>query len=188
MSTPSVSGTDKVFRALTREKPRLMGYIRRRTGDAAESEDIYQEALLKIARRVDSGHRVADPLKYVYRVITNLIRDNYRRQQSEPQEELTDDILCQRPLPDQHMEAKERLEFFVAYLNTLPEKTRHIIIRRKLHGDSYRQIASEMGMTEYSVERRLNRAMHNLEARMTEQLASKERTQVRGMPEEPLYE
>ena len=189
MASPAASRTDDVFQVLADEKYRLLGYIRQRTDDAAEIEDIYQEALMKVAKRLEAGHTVTDPIKYVYRVIANIIKDNYRRRQGNSPEALTDDILCQRPLPDQHLEAQERLDIFMAYLNTLPAKTRRIIILRKLHGESYAKIADDLGISRHSAEKRLNRAMRTLEEMMTRQVVNKQtRSELRVSSEKLLYE
>lgn len=165
---------DDIFQSFSNERPRLLGFIKKRTNNIAEIEDIYQEAVMRVTKQLRAGGKPADPIGYLYRITANIINDNYRRQRGvDMSEPLTDDILCQRPLPDQHLEAQQRLKLFVEYLNTLPAITRNIIVMRKLHGKNYTQIANELDMNPKAVEKQLNRALRLMEENMTKHVLQK---------------
>ena len=158
---------DYTFQQLCDEKPKLLGYIKKRMSDNGDIEDIYQEAFTRTTKQLRSGHTLTDPIGYLYRTTSNIINDIYRGQRKgDLSEPLTEDILCHRPLPDQHVEAQQRLALFLKCLNNLPAVTREIVIMRKLHAKSYSEIANELNMTPKAVEKQLNRVLRSLEEMM----------------------
>ncbi|WP_157671976.1 RNA polymerase sigma factor [Cellvibrio sp. PSBB006] len=155
------------FQRLCDEKPKLLGYIKKRINDNGDIEDIYQEAITRTTKQLRSGNTLTDPVGYLYRTTSNIINDIYRGQRKgDVSEPLSEDLLCHRPLPDEHVEAQQRLALFIECLNSLPAVTRKIVIMRKLHAKSYSEIANELNMTPKAVEKQLNRILRTLEDMM----------------------
>jgi RNA polymerase sigma-70 factor (ECF subfamily) len=155
------------FQRLCDEKPKLLGYIKKRMNDNSDIEDIYQEAIARTTKQLRSGQTLTDPVGYLYRTVSNIINDIYRGQRKgELSEPLTEELLCHRPLPDQHVEAQQRLALFLKHLNNLPTVARDIVIMRKLHAKSYAEIANKLDMTPKAVEKQLNRVLRSLEEMM----------------------
>lgn len=156
------------MRLLSEEKPRLLNFIRKRIPDDVEPEDVYQEAVTRSLRRFRHNEDASDPIGYAYRVVINIINDHYRI--SEDLESLDSEdsmnAVSHSPDLDRTLAAKHRLELFMACLAAMPEEIRSLIILRKLHGLSIRQISSRVGLNDKTVEKRINRAMKSIEERM----------------------
>lgn len=163
---------ERIFEDLAAEKPRLLNYIRRRVRNTSDTEDIYQEAIARLARQLKTGEPPDNPTGYLYRVATNVIHDGMRRKQepTESVDELADSLDCQRPQPDQQLNDQQCLALFVKQLNELPTTTRNIIIMRKLHGKTNKEIARHLGLSAKAVEKQLNRALKAIEAKMAPHL------------------
>lgn len=163
---------ERIIEELASEKPRLMNYIRRRARNVSETEDIYQEAMARLARQLQTGELPANPAGYLYRIATNIINDGMRRRQ-EPMEsvdELADSLSCEQPQPDQQLNDQQCLALFVKQLNELPTTTRNIIIMRKLDGKTNVEIARHLGLSAKAVEKQLNRALKAIESKMARYL------------------
>lgn len=158
---------EEVFLALSAEKPKLMGFIRKRIKDPNETEDIYQEAVARLAKQLRSNEGPDSPIHYLYRIVINIINDRLRREQSmDSFLPLDDAISCQKPLPDQQVNDQQCLALFVKQLNELPVTTRNIIVMRKLHGKTNVEIARHLGISAKAVEKQLNRALKAIESKM----------------------
>ncbi|WP_231758024.1 RNA polymerase sigma factor [Microbulbifer elongatus] len=162
---------DETFSDLLAEKPSLLAFIRRRTRNVCEAEDIYQEAMIRVTRKLQNGAVPENPLGYLYRVTANLIND-IQRQKTQPTEALddvADSLYCQQPQPDQQLHDQQHLALFVKQLNELPMALRTMIVMNKVHGVTIKQIAQQFGLTTKAAEKQINRAIKNIEARMHQQ-------------------
>lgn len=156
------------MRLLSEEKPRLLNFIRKRIPGDVEPEDVYQEAVTRSLRRFRHNEDASDPVGYAYRIVINIINDHYRRTEDLESLDSEDSMnaVSHSPDLDRTLAAKHRLELFMACLSAMPEEARSLIILRKLHGLSIRQISSRVGLNDKTVEKRINRAMKSIEERM----------------------
>src|SRR3979409_2717046 len=81
----TTSAQDREISAtVRRERGRLLAFIRRRVLDAAEAEDVLQEALYELV----AAHRLMQPVEqagaWLMRVARNRIIDRFRKRRSEP--------------------------------------------------------------------------------------------------------
>ncbi|WP_406828033.1 RNA polymerase sigma factor [Microbulbifer sp. ARAS458-1] len=162
---------DETFSNLLAEKPSLLAFIRRRTRNVCEAEDIYQEAMIRVTHKLQNGAVPENPLGYLYRVTANLIND-IQRQKTQPTEALddvADSLHCQQPQPDQQLHDQQHLALFVKQLNELPMALRTMIVMNKVHGVTIKQIAQQFGLTTKAAEKQINRAIKSIEARMRQQ-------------------
>lgn len=165
---------ERTFRDLVAEKASLLSFIRRRTRNGAEAEDIYQEAMERLTRKLRTGTVPDNPLGYMYRITANLINDSQRHNEQplEALDDVAESLRCQRPQPDQQLNDQQHLALFVKQLNDLPVTLRSIIVLSRVHGVSNKQIALQFGLSAKAVEKQINRAIRNIEARMAQQLES----------------
>ena len=131
-------------------------------GDAAEAEDVAQEAFLKI---LDASGRYRPKgafRTYLYRVVTRLCLDRVRKKQPFYAENLSV-ARDHSPSPLEAMAQRERDEAIRSALDELPPKQRMAIVLRHYGGLRVREIASAMGTSGKAVERLLARARASLE-------------------------
>jgi RNA polymerase sigma-70 factor (ECF subfamily) len=125
-------------------------------GDAAD--DLLQELQLKLLGAVTGP--IQSPLNYLYRAATNLMIDHRRaesqaRARDQAWAELSDQsssIIDPRPSADRVLDGGIRLQLVKARLNELPDRARRILLRHRVDGLSQRLIASEMALSQSTVE------------------------------------
>lgn len=139
----------------------------RMLGDAAEAEDVAQEAMLRLWRAAPGWrHGEAQVSTWLYRVAANLCTDRLRRRRSvgldtipEPEED--------RPSALDGMMAADRAAAFQAALDTLPERQRQAVVLRHIEGLSNPEIADVMDLGVEAVESLTARGKRALAAALT---------------------
>jgi len=149
VSTPEWGTIEQVFAAL--ESPLLI-YARRLLGDPGTSEDVVQEAFMKLHSQF---HLVRKPQPWLYRTVHNLAVDHQRRSgrlvSIEPDPRDPDapinDPCDSQPMPDEQIARWEGIGLVRLVLETLDERSRNLI-RLRFHEDlSYKEIAERTGLT-----------------------------------------
>jgi RNA polymerase sigma factor (sigma-70 family) len=145
----------QITAAVLRERGRLLAFIRRRIDDAAEAEDILQEALYELV----AAERLAQPVEqigaWLMRVARNRIIDRFRRKRPERlldaaggagEEQVLDELL---PAADGTPETEAMrallLDEIEAALEELPREQREVFIAQELDGVTFRELAERSG-------------------------------------------
>lgn len=145
----------QIAAAVLRERGRLLAFIRRRIDDAAEAEDILQEALYELV----AADRLAQPVgqigAWLMRVARNRIIDRFRRKRPERlldavhgagEERVLDELL---PAADGTPETAAMRELLLdeieAALEELPREQREVFIAQELDGLTFRELAERSG-------------------------------------------
>lgn len=140
-----------------RERGRLLAFIRRRIDDAADAEDILQDALTELV----AAARLAQPVEQVgawlVRVARNRIIDRFRRKRPQlltghggtaDEQEAFDELL---PAADGTPETEAMrallIEEIEAALAELPREQREVFIAQELDGVSFRELAERSGVS-----------------------------------------
>jgi RNA polymerase sigma factor (sigma-70 family) len=143
-----------------RERGRLLAFIRRRVLDAAEAEDVLQEALYELV----AAYRLMQPVEqagaWLMRVARNRIIDRFRKKKPElladqgvefdDDEDVggLEDLL---PSPDDGPDAvairQLMLERIEAALDELPPEQRDVFIAQELEGASFKELAARWNVT-----------------------------------------
>lgn len=132
----------------------------RRGAHVDEVDDLVQEAFL----RVDAYEREREVRSREALLVTaavNLSRDSARRRRQSPFVDVDADlstIIDRTPAPDEIVRAQARLRRAAEGLDRLPERTRRILLTRRLDGTSFKAIAEAEGMTVAAVEKQVARA------------------------------
>jgi RNA polymerase sigma factor (sigma-70 family) len=146
---PTWDTIEQVFAAL--ESPLLI-YARRLLGDFSVSEDIVQEAFMKLHAQF---HTVLAPQPWLYRTVHNLAVDHQRRasrivlvgdtadEDDSPVNEASDS----QPLPDEQIARWEGIGLVRLVLETLDERSRELIRLRFNEDLSYKEMAERTGLT-----------------------------------------
>ena len=143
-----------------RERGRLLAFIRRRVLDAAEAEDVLQEALYELV----AAHRLMQPVEqagaWLMRVARNRIIDRFRKKKPElladqgvefDEDEDVGSLEDLLPSPDDGPDAvairQLMLERIEAALDELPPEQRDVFIAQELEGASFKELAARWNVT-----------------------------------------
>jgi RNA polymerase sigma factor (sigma-70 family) len=152
----AVSGDRQIAAAVQRERGRLLAFIRRRIDDAAEAEDILQDALYELV----VAERLAQPVEqigaWLMRVARNRIIDRFRRKRPEllldsagaEEGRMLEEML---PAADGTPETAAMrallLEEIEAAIAELPREQREVFIAQELDGLTFRELAERSGVS-----------------------------------------
>jgi RNA polymerase sigma factor (sigma-70 family) len=146
----------EISATVRRERGRLLAFIRRRVLDAAEAEDVLQEALYELV----AAHRLMQPVEqagaWLMRVARNRIIDRFRKKKPElladQGVELHEDddvggLEDLLPSPDEGPEAMAVRELMLARIETalaeLPREQREVFVAQELEGASFKELAGK---------------------------------------------
>lgn len=158
-------GDPGAARVLTaRLLPRALRHAARVLGDAAEAEDVAQEAMLRLWHaaaewRTDGA---AQPATWLHRVVANLAVDRLRR--SGRAVGLDFDTPDDAPGAEARLAQADRMAALDAALARLPERQRQAVVLRHIEGMSNPEIAEVLGIGVEAVESLTARGKRALKA------------------------
>jgi RNA polymerase sigma factor (sigma-70 family) len=150
----------QISEVVRRESSRLRNFIRKRVADAADAEDILQDAYYELVE----AFRLMRPVEHIgpwlFRVVRNRIVDLYRKKKAEsstndPARLLEDGGLLELgdalPSPDAGPEAaylrEVMLDELEDALGELPEEQRSVFLAHEVEGRSFKDLASQTGVS-----------------------------------------
>lgn len=135
--------------------------------------DLTQEALLKVARNIQSLKNPKNFKSWLNQIISNLFYDELRKKQRRPDvisiDEETEESSIKTQLPDKKCKPHEKClsteleEIIKNAIRDLPEQFRIAIILRELQGLSYEEIAEVTNSSVGTVKSRIARARGKLQ-------------------------
>ncbi|MBO9711628.1 RNA polymerase sigma factor [Sphingomonas sp.] len=133
--------------------------VLRRGVPEQDADELVQDAFLKI-EHYQRTHEARSQEALLVTAAVNLSIDRRRRDARAPFAEIDDlhEIADAMPDPAQIVEQQARLRHAARGLDTLSEKTRRILLKRRLDGMSYAEIAASEGMSVAAVEKQVARA------------------------------
>ncbi|UCG32051.1 MAG: sigma-70 family RNA polymerase sigma factor [Phycisphaerales bacterium] len=134
---------------------RVYGFCYRFTGSRTDAEDLLQEVMLRVVRRIgDYTHRGRFEA-WLFRIAANLVRDRARQAAGHPSIGPLDscdgnDALRQAPdhrqaAPDFRLRLREEVDELQVALERLPVAEREVIVLRHFSEMSFQEIAEAMG-------------------------------------------
>ncbi|MCY7350982.1 MAG: sigma-70 family RNA polymerase sigma factor [Cytophagaceae bacterium] len=165
--TPSATNIGEQDRQLQetvrQERSHLLDFIRRRVPDRDEAEDLLQDVFYELTE----AYRLTKPIErvasWLFAVARNKINDWYRRPAYARNTSLdaalngteTDDnaLLLSEFLPAAELSAPDSLmrdavlEALAEALGELPPEQREVFVRHEIDGQSFRQMADELGVS-----------------------------------------
>ncbi|WP_437879405.1 sigma-70 family RNA polymerase sigma factor [Pseudomonas sp. LRF_L74] len=141
----------------------IQAWLNKRLGNAADAADLAHDVFLRLLakpRQFDSeGHVRA----YLHTVSRNVCVDFWRRREIE---QAWLDVLASRPeayAPSEEYRAMifEALQQVHGMLARLPQRVAEAFLLAQLHGLTYREIATRLGVSERSVTKYLAQAMYH---------------------------
>ncbi len=145
-------------------------YALRLTRNDADARDLTQEAFIRVYRAWRSFQPGTSFLSWIYRIVTNLHRDELRRRKGRYQEEIPEDNAPQafggtRPMavePIEELVDRQLSERMSRALAALSLEQRQVLILADIEEYSYQEIAEIVGCSIGTVRSRLHRARHQL--------------------------
>jgi RNA polymerase sigma-70 factor, ECF subfamily len=163
---PTPEATAFLERAMEQYGKATYNFAFRLTGNEADARDLTQEAFLRVYRAWRSFQPGTSFLSWIYRIVTNLHRDELRRRKGRFQEEIPEDNAPQdfggsKPLATDPIEdymAGQLGEPLARSLAQLSPEQRQVIVLADIEEYSYQEIADIMGCSIGTVRSRLHRA------------------------------
>ncbi|MBC5613617.1 sigma-70 family RNA polymerase sigma factor [Bacteroides hominis] len=150
-------------------KDKLFRLALRITFDRAEAEDVVQDTMIRVWNKREEWTQFGSIEAYCLTVAKNLAID--RSQKKEAQNvELTPEMeeKSEASGPYDQLINKERMSIIHRLINELPEKQRLIMQLRDIEGESYKEIAKILNLTEEQVKVNLFRARQKVKQRYLE--------------------
>ncbi len=155
-------GDQGAFRELARRHlPVMLGVARRILGNAAEAEDVAQEAMLRVWTQAPRWQPLALFRTWLSRVVVNLCLDR-KRKAAWVELEAAGEIADPAPHAGEAAEAAERERLLAAAIAQLPERQRAAIVLSYTEGMSNAEVAEILDSTVSAVETLLVRGKQNL--------------------------
>jgi RNA polymerase sigma-70 factor (ECF subfamily) len=157
-------GDERAFRTLSaRHVPAMLGLARRILGNAADAEDVAQEAMLRVWTHAPRWQPLAAFRTWLTRITVNLCLDRKRRA---PWVELEAAGEIADPAPDAGAQAElgERERLVAQAVAKLPARQRAAIMLTYSEGMSNAQVAEVLDTSVSAVETLLVRGKQNLRA------------------------
>src|SRR5579864_8158473 len=138
----------------------------RLTQNESDARDLTQDAFIRVYRAWRSFQPGTSFLSWIYRIVTNLYRDELRRRKGRFHEEIPEDnapqeFAGQRPLavsPIEDYVEGQLSEKLSKSLQALSPEQRQVVILADIEEYSYQEIAEIMGCSIRTVRSRLHRA------------------------------
>lgn len=178
-TTPLTEGTQQQFEQLFQRSYRrayLLAY--RMTGNAADAEDVTQDAYLRAWRRFDSYDSSRSFEGWLFRIITNRVYDLQRRKRRVQMVALDTPMPVEEGAPLAHEFAApdsdpqevvvDRImdEQLLLALTTLPANYRQALLLGAVEQRSYQEIADTMDCAVGTVRSRIHRGRQMLRSRL----------------------
>jgi RNA polymerase sigma-70 factor (ECF subfamily) len=159
------AATAEAVSHLFREHNRmLVGYLTARLRSVHEAKEVAQEAYVRLLQLQNPG---APSLlrAYLFKTATHLAIDRLRHravQQSAERGELFDGLTAgasDNDDPAEQLEARERTEHLLGFLQELPVKCRGVFELHRLEGLTQHEVGGRLGLSERMVRRYITYAM-----------------------------
>ena len=164
----AVGGDEQALRTLVRTyQEQLRRFGRRTCRDQLDSDDVVQEAFLKLARRPDV-QRDPGVLSWLFTVVKNaclrLSRKMGIRHLQLTARLADDESGASAPSPEEALERFRIAECIHAAIARLDHPYREVVILRDLEGIPGPQVCESLGISEAAMKSRLHRARETLRA------------------------
>ncbi len=153
----------------------LVDYATRLLGDAAQAEDVVQDAWIQFAAQADH-ERIRDPAGYLHRMVRNLALDllrrakRYRRFAGEDMERAVRTVEDSAASAEHTLIVRQEYDRILECLAGLPERQRLAIEMHRIGGYKMREIADRLGVSIPYVHSLIARGLAACDARRDKEL------------------
>ncbi|WP_077967222.1 RNA polymerase sigma factor [Ensifer adhaerens] len=158
---------DDLLDVFLRLQPHLIRYFSTRTRSREDSEDLAQEAWIKLSR--NGAAALAAPAPYLRRIARSLAIDHSRS----PSRYLTStevgvllNVADQRPTPERMLEHRDTLDHLRRAMDELTPRQRAMLIASRFEKQRHRDIAEAFGVSIRTVEMEIRKAIDHCGERL----------------------
>jgi len=175
----SVNDNEKIEQIVSKEKSRLLNFIRQRTSNLEDAEDILQDVFYELIESFRLMKPVEQLASWLFTVARNKITDSYRKKKAvslednvHVNEEDDEPLLLADILSGNNISADDKMmndllmETIADALDELPKEQRDAFVMHELEDKSMQQIADEMNVPLKTVISRKRYAVLYLRARL----------------------
>ncbi len=136
---------------------RLYQFLRYRTGNAQDAEDLLQETFVRIYKHIGQYKPTRKFIPWAYTIAVRLSIDHYR---NEKRRKAADECASAElePRPEVLLEMQEQRDNLWQQVRSLPDNQHHVLWFRYVEGMSVKEIAAVMDKTQITVRVLLYRA------------------------------
>ncbi len=129
-----------------------------------DAEDIVQEIFLKLWENKSSIKTGTSFQSYLFTIASNAIRKNFKKNAriKKFQVDLFESLAIENPALEEQPNFEELLSKLDLLIEQMPIRRKEIFLKRKKEGKSVRDIASEMEISDKTVENQITEAMNYL--------------------------
>lgn len=152
----------------------LFRYLTGLVSSPEDAAELVQESYTRLLQRDQVAQLEAVSRAYLFQIATNLARDHFRRRavrQSGTHFDVDElDIADESAGPEHNIVWDQTVLAVKQGIKELPPMTRRIFLLSRFRGKTYPQIATLLGVSTRTVERKMNEAMELLARRLGERL------------------
>jgi len=136
----------------------LRGRMRRVLKQREDLDDVVAEVLARAYAAADFT-RITSGRAYLFQIARNLLIDEARRAKIVVLEDIVDlDLVADTLSAERLLQARDQLRRLEAIVETLPPQCRRAFILRRVHDRSVKEIAEEMGLSVFTVDKHIAKA------------------------------
>jgi len=160
-----------IGRLFTEHSDRLRAFFTRRIRRGSDAAELAQEVYLRMLRVPDLG-RIDNIEAYLFRVASNLVRENALRERHHQSSIDVDDPCIQSELVEMpafagHLDREQRIKRLREVLPQLTPKCRTVVVLKYWKDQSYEEIAQQLGISTNMVKKYLSQALVHCRRRMS---------------------
>ena len=133
----------------------LRAWLQSRFPTHEDIDDIVQEAFVRVCQAWEKGE-VQSPKAFLFTTARNLALDHIRHRRVERTDSLTEvdasSVMDMGAEVSEIVARKQELEILTQAIQSLPKRCRQVITLRKIYGLSQKEVATELGISEHTVE------------------------------------
>ncbi|MEM9013666.1 MAG: sigma-70 family RNA polymerase sigma factor [Pseudomonadota bacterium] len=161
--------------AIRRDEKMLLRWLTKKLGDADAAKDVAQTVFMRIWAYAET-ETIENPRALIFKTASNLAlnelkrRNRFNRRHIAPYDPEEGDplkyVASPAPSPETEAEMRDDMALTLRAIRDLPDRSRRAFMMNRFDGLSYKQIASEMGVSESSVEKYMIEALKRLREKL----------------------